>query len=146
MKEKTCVFIGHRDCIGVDKKILRKEIINLIEKGVTEFLIGGMGLFDSICGQTIRRLKRDFNDIKVILVIPYRLRNLKYLQTLYDEIVYPKYDAVHFKSLIIERNQYMVKCSAYAICYVNRNYGGAVKTYNYAKKHNLEIIDIPDAL
>jgi hypothetical protein len=30
-KEKTAVFIGHRDCYGLDKQRLEQEIIRLIE-------------------------------------------------------------------------------------------------------------------
>lgn len=37
MKENTATFIGHNECYGVDRDAIRKAVISLIEKGVTDF-------------------------------------------------------------------------------------------------------------
>ena len=53
MREKTCVFIGHRECYGVTLQQIEKELERLINWGITDFyavvweaLIGGvLGLY-----------------------------------------------------------------------------------------------------
>ena len=49
MREKTCVFIGHRECYGVSLEQIEKELEHLIDRGITDFLCGGMGRFDWMC-------------------------------------------------------------------------------------------------
>ena len=46
MKEKTVVFIGHSDITGLDTEKLTAKITELINKGYTDFMSGGMGSFD----------------------------------------------------------------------------------------------------
>ena len=65
---------------------------------------------------------------------------------LFDEIIYPDgFEKYYFKAAIPARNRYMVNSAAYAICYVTHDWGGAAKTYEYAKKKKLTIIDLPYA-
>ena len=139
--QKIATFIGHSRCYDIDITRLREAIETLVKQGVSEFLCGGMGAFDNICASTVKGLKKEYN-VKITLVIPYlsfQILNPEY----YDEILYPEgFEKYHFKAAIGKRNRYMVEKSSVAVCYVNSISNGAGKTYEYAKKQNVEIINL----
>lgn len=142
MKEHTALFIGHGECFGVDPSEVTAAIRDLIENGITDFLCGGMGDFDWICARATYGLKREYPEIRLSLVIPYLTFNIRN-KDLFDEILYPEgFEKYHFKAAIIQRNRYMVRNSAYALCYITHDWGGAVKTYEYAQKQGLQLINI----
>lgn len=58
--ETTATFIGHNECFGLSAEKLKNAIRELIEKGVTDFLSGGQGGFDRLCGRCVYELKRSF--------------------------------------------------------------------------------------
>ena len=57
-KENAAVFIGHNECYGVTSEQIKEAIVSLIDKGVTEFLSGGQGGFDRLCGRCVYELKQ----------------------------------------------------------------------------------------
>ena len=139
--EKTATFIGHGECRGVDKEKVRAAAEELIQKGVETFLSGGMGGFDWLGARVVYELKEKYPHIKNILVIPYLTFNVRN-KDLFDEILYPDgFEKYHFKAAIPKRNRFLVDNSKYAICYVTHGWGGAAQTYEYAKKHGLNIVD-----
>ena len=141
-KENTAVFIGHNECYGVTSEQIKEAIVSLIDKGVTEFLSGGQGGFDRLCGRCVYEVKKQYPNINNYLVIPYLSFNV-YNQELFDTIIYPDgFEKYHFKAAIPARNKFMVDNANYAICYVNHGWGGAAKTYERAKKKGLNIINI----
>lgn len=142
MKEQTALFIGHGECYGVRREDVSIAARELIEKGDKDFLCGGMGDFDWIAARAVYELKAEYPDITVNLVIPYLTFNIRNKE-LFDEIIYPDgFEKYHFKAAILQRNRYMVKESAYAICYVTHGWGGAAKTFEYAKKQGLHIVNL----
>ncbi|MBQ6945125.1 MAG: DUF1273 family protein [Ruminococcus sp.] len=142
MKNKTVVFIGHNDCTGLETGKLKSEIIKSIENGAINFISGGMGEYDRICARLVYEIKIEYPNIKNLLVIPYLNFNI-FEKRYFDEIIFPEeLEYVPKKASIIKRNQYMVDKSSYAICYVNYSYGGAAKTFQYANKKNVEIINL----
>ena len=56
--ETTATFIGHNECFGLSAEKLKNTIRELIEKGVTDFLSGGQGGFDRLCGRCVYELKK----------------------------------------------------------------------------------------
>lgn len=138
----TATFIGHSECYGVTKEQIRVAIVELIEKGVTDFLSGGQGGFDRMCAGCVKELKEEHPQISNILVIPYLDFNV-FNKDIFDLILYPEgFEKYHYKAAIPARNKYMVNNSGYAICYVTHGWGGAAQTYERAKKKGLKIIDI----
>lgn len=141
-KEQTATFIGHKECYGVSSEQVCEEIIKLIENGVTDFLSGGMGSFDWMCARIVFELKKIYPHIHNYLVIPYLTFTIleeKY----FDSIIYPEgFEKYHFKSAIPARNKYLVDNSAYAICYVTHNWGGAAQTFEKAVKKGLTVINL----
>ena len=139
---KTAVFIGHNNCFGLTNEQLENAIIDCIGKGVTEFLSGGQGGFDKMCALTVFSLKKRYPEIKNILVIPYLTFNV-FKKEIYDEIRFPEgFEKYYYKFAIPERNKYMVKESDVAICYVYNICGNAMRTYEFAQKKGIEIINL----
>lgn len=139
---KSVVFIGHGECFGINRNQLTAEIVKCIESGTTHFLSGGQGDYDILCAQIVFKLKREYPQIKNILVIPYLTFNV-FNKQIFDEIIFPEgFEKYHYKSAIPMRNKFMIKNSSIAICYINHGWGNAVKTYEYAKKNGLEIINL----
>lgn len=139
----TATFIGHSECYGVTEENIKSAIRELVGKGVTEFLSGGMGQFDRMCAGAVNALKKDYPQIRNILVIPYLSFAVAQADDFFDQILYPEgFEKYHFKSAIPARNKYLVDNSAYAICYITHDWGGAAKTYDYAVKNGLQIINL----
>lgn len=143
-KESTAVFIGNRDCYGVNHEIIKSAILYAIDSGITTFLSGGQGYFDEVSAKIVYQLKENYPHIKNILMIPYRNFHI-FDKTIFDEIIYP-FDAYEssfltYRSAIPERNRVMVMRSRMAISYVYRN-GEASKTLDLAKANGLEIVDL----
>ena len=140
--ETTATFIGHNECFGLSAEKLKNAIRELIEKGVTDFLSGGQGGFDRLCGRCVYELKKEYPHINNYLVIPYLSFNV-YDKELFDSIIYPDgFQKSNFTSAIPARNRYMVDTSRYALCFVAHSCGGAAKTYERAKKKKLQIINL----
>lgn len=138
----TAVFIGHNECFGLCMNKLNKVIIECINDGVTQFLSGGQGGFDRICATAVYNFKKEYPHIKNILVIPYLSFNV-FNKEIFDEIIFPDgFEKYHFKAAIPQRNKYMVNHSDVAICYIQHGWGNAVKTYSFARKKELKIINL----
>ena len=106
--ETTATFIGHNECFGLSAEKLKNTIRELIEKGVTDFLSGGQGGFDRLCGRCVYELKKEYPHINNYLVIPYLSFNV-YDKELFDSIIYPDgFEKYNFKSAIPARNRYMM--------------------------------------
>lgn len=142
MKEKTAVFIGHRDAMDADDERIRDAARALIEIGVSHFLNGGMGVFDRKCARIVYELKVTYPQVVNEIVIPYL--SFKIVEPRYfDRVTYPEgFENMYFKRAITERNKYMVEHSGYAICFVRHDWGGAARTHALAVKRGLRIIDV----
>lgn len=145
MKSKTATFIGHRDCFELSIDLIKTAVEHLIKQGVTEFLNGGMGSFDWLCARAVYELKTSCHpEIHSYLVIPYlsfSIRERKY----FEDVLYPEgFEKYHFKAVIPARNRFLVDHSAYAICYVKHNWGGAATTFRRAERQGLTLINLAE--
>ncbi len=140
-KETTATFIGHgKEFYFNDRGKITESIENLINSGVTDFLSGGMGNFDRFCDEIVHSLKKQY-EIKLHLVLPYLTYKTGNMR-IYDSIIYPEdFEKYYFKSAIIQRNKYLVDNSAYAICWVNCDSGGAYTTLKRAIRNGLTIVN-----
>lgn len=139
---KICSFCGHGQ-ISYSEETQQelKDIIEaLIIDGVDTFLLGGYGNFDFMAAHVVHDLKSQYPYIKSILVIPYL--NREYNTKYYDDTEYPPIENVPMRYAIIKRNEWMVDKADVVIAYVKYDWGGAYKTYNYAKKKKKQIINI----
>lgn len=108
------------------------------EYGVTEFMTGGMGDFDTRFSEVVRKIKKKY-DVKLVLVKPYDSdelgKNGAYYRAMFDFVVLPtELVGCHPKGAVIKRNKWMVDESDYVIVNVCRKYGGAYRTMQYALK------------
>lgn len=142
MYEKICCFCGHRNIIQSDIKTMAEgKLRDLIQnQNFNTFYSGGMGEFDIMCENIVRRLKDDFLHIKLCRIIYRYSSNLKEIQELFDEIIIADLGNVYYKQLIVERNKWMVNKSDALICCVHKNEGGAYLMMKYAKDKNKQII------
>ena len=140
--ETTATFIGHNECFGLSAEKLKNTIRELIKKGVTDFLSGGQGGFDRLCGRCVYELKKEYPHINNYLVIPYLSFNV-YDKELFDSIIYPDgFEKYNFKSAIPARNRYMVDNSSVCIAYKTSEKGGTAYTCKYAEKSGLEVVNL----
>ena len=85
-KENTAVFIGHNECYGVTKEQVKEAIISLIEQGVTDFLSGGQGGFDRLCGLCVYEVKKDYPQISIIGCKIFSVCNVKNIICIFYKI------------------------------------------------------------
>ena len=146
-----CTFAGHREILhsGIEKRL--GEALDTLFSLDNSFLFynGGMGAFDTLCAEYIRKMKSIHPEkrIESLLVIPYMQQRLNteraYLHSLYDGILMPAdLENCHYKAAIALRNRWMVDHSQYMIAYIHRSFGGASTAFRYAETRNLTIFNI----
>ena len=127
-----------------DKETVRErltnEICNLLSSGYTTFYLGGYGDFDLMAASVLHEMKDSYPSIDRVLVLPYLDR--KYDEKLYDSTVYPPLESVPKRFAISKRNEWMVEQADVVIAYVTHDWGGAVKTLEYAVRKKSQIINI----
>ena len=76
LKEKTCCFTGHRvipaRVLPALAGELEQTLRRLIGEGVRYFGAGGALGFDTLAAETVLRLKGEYPDVRLILVLPCR--------------------------------------------------------------------------
>lgn len=68
----TCFFIGHRDVSDSVLPALEQEVeCYITEYGITDFVVGHYGRFDSLAAQALSRAKVRYPGIRLTLLLPY---------------------------------------------------------------------------
>ena len=148
-------FAGHSFISSKDKikKIVKEQMRNNIKDStsVTCYL-GGYGDFDALCANVCRELKQEFTFIEIVYVTPYislsEQTKIKEMQKygLYDASIYPPIESTPPKFAILKRNEWMIEKADIVITYVDRNFGGAFKSLQTAKRRKKKVINIFDLL
>ncbi len=147
----TISFAGHSFISSGSKiKELVKEQIrkNLNGAEYVTCYLGGYGDFDEICACACRELRLEYCGIEVVYVTPYisiaeQAKIKEMLRCgLYDASIYPPIENVSPRIAILKRNEWMMINADIVIAYVNRNYGGAYKSLQIAKRRKKKIINI----
>ena len=154
MKERTCCFTGHRvipreESANLQSK-LEKAVVSLIEKGYRFFGAGGALGFDTMAAQTILKLKKQYPQIRLILVLPCKeqTRNWKSEDiVIYNDILHQADKVVYtsdsyYNGCMQKRNRHLVDCSSVCITYCTKSTGGTAYTINYAHKHQVPVIQL----
>lgn len=145
MGELICCGFGHRVMLTDVGKPLREMLERLTAQGVTAFYTGGMGEFDELFAQTVRSIKRNDHQLRLVLVLPYLTQPVAteraWYETQYDEILIPtELAGVHPKAAITLRNRWMVDRSSIVIAALRRDYGGAAEAIRYAESTGKEVL------
>lgn len=147
-------FTGHRELPDeqiADLRIrLRETVERLIGAGVREFRAGGALGFDTLAAMTVLELKEKYPEITLVLILPCRDQDKGWStenKHRYEEIK-ERADEVrvlseqYYRGCMFVRNRALADGSDYCIAYLTSNAGGTAMTVNYAKKQNLEIINL----
>ena len=150
----SCCFTGHRK-VPMDKQeplnsTLSYEIEKMILKGVNCFYCGGSMGFDIMAGKKVVEIRQKYPNVKLIIAVPCReqSKSFDYNSKLdYDYIISEADEVIclsehYYKGCMHVRNRYMVDNSSYCICYLTENKGGTFYTVNYARKKNLQIVNL----
>lgn len=152
---KICCFTGHRKItVLTHKEIcvkLEKKLIELIEnEDFTDFRAGGAKGFDSIAAITVLKLKKDYPQIKLHLILPCKdqekyfspLEKQLYKYTLAnaDSIVYMQEN--YSREAMFARNRALVDGADFCVAYLEKLEGGTYQTVNYARKNKVKTINL----
>ena len=158
MKEQTCCFTGHRIVPLAERdrvsESLEKVIVDCIGEGYIYFCTGGALGFDTMAALAVLKLKKQFSQIKLNLLIPCENQTLnwkaadiekyEYIKSQADNVVMTSIE--YTKGCMHKRNRHMVDNSSLCICYLKKTSGGTAYTVNFAQKHGLFVINIADIL
>ncbi len=149
----SCVFTGHR---SLDKdfsaRTLKKEVKELLKRGVRIFYNGFAVGFDTEAAKTVLSFKKKYPDIKLIACIPCPNQEKKF-SALQKQEYYALLEQADEKVLVSpiygsdcmhKRNRYMADRADCMIAYCKKTDGGTAYTVRYFKKNkpNAEIIFI----
>lgn len=160
-KRISCSFTGHRNLTDAEKASLipslKSTVLYLISQGVKEFHCGGALGFDTLAATVVFDVARDRNDIRLILELPYENQSEKWKDS--DKRIYEfiksKADEINVHSpkprdkeqavkALLLRNRIMIDKSYYCVCYHKHEKGGTAYTVNYAKLHDVQLINLAE--
>ena len=142
-------FCGHAQFPRL-KEYEQKILAFLTEKvGDTpaDMYLGDYGGFDDFAYECCKKYKESHPNISLIFITPYmtveyQRNHLEIQKKRYDEIIYPEIEDKPLRFAIIYRNRWMVEKADYVICGISYDWGGAYKTYQYAKRKQKMIFNI----
>lgn len=146
MNEKICTFFGHRTVDEPIEAALYGTICQVIEQNkVTAFYVGGHGEFDKMCASAVRIAKRQYPEIRLILVKPQMTHEFSahrnWYAMMFDDVMIPaESNLANYKAAIPIRNRWMAAHADIIVTYLRREYGGAFNAVKYAQKQRKSII------
>lgn len=154
MINQTCCFTGHRkiplDQLESVTQRLRDAVIASIKDGYLYFGAGGALGFDTLAAKTVLNLKKDYPQIKLILVLPCKtqtggwkqedIEEYNRIMKAADKVVYTSQD--YYSGCMHKRNRHLVNNSSKCICYFTEKPGGTFYTVKYASERGLSIVNI----
>ena len=133
----TCFFIGHREAPETLMGELTAEVERLIiEYGVTDFVVGRYGRFDTLAAKCVKAAKKRHPEVTLTLLLPYHPYDRPTpTPPGFDGTFYPPgMEIVPKRAAIVRANQYMVENSDYLIAYVWHLVSNARDLLEYARK------------
>lgn len=154
---KNICFTGHRQ-IRNDSNItvcLEETLRNLIEQhGATDFYSGGAIGWDTLCAETILKLRNRYPRIRLHLVLPCCEAEQTSSWNSFQKETYQKIlsaaDNVEFVSehyydgCMKKRNARLIEYADCCVCYYNekRSASGTGQTVRMALKRNIDIVNL----
>jgi len=136
-----CFFIGHRDTpASILPKLGEAVERHITEYGVTEFVVGRYGSFDSLAAQAVMEAKQRHPEISLTLLLPYYdpTKPLM-LPSGFDGSLYPDgMEHTPKRAAIVRANQYMACHSNYLIAYDAGRIGNTRKLVEYARRREIK--------
>lgn len=112
------------------------------------FGAGGALGFDTLAAETVLRLKGEYPDVRLILVLPCRdqtrgwketdVRRYRDIASRADKVVYT---AEHYSpGCMHRRNRHLVENSSVCVAWCTRETGGSAYTAAYARQRGLRLV------
>ena len=134
---KSCFFIGHREANESLLPGLELEIERLItQEQVRYFYTGGYGGFDGIAATAVKKAKKKYPDITLMLVLPYHpaQRSIE-APPGFDGTYYPEdLERTPRPFAIVKANQLMVDTCDWLVCYVRHGASNSRNLLEYARR------------
>lgn len=133
----TCFFIGHREAPDSLLSQLSAEIErHITEYGVTEFIVGKYGHFDTLAAKCVKAAKKRHPEVTLTLLLPYHpYDHPTPTPAGFDGTFYPPgMETVPKRAAIVRANRYMVEHSEYLIAYAWHPASNAREVVEYAQK------------
>ncbi len=136
-------FCGHSKLNRPDSfsKWLDVILPALIEGGADTFYLGGYGAFDGLAAAAVKKQKKTYPHIELILVLAYLDRDID--TSYYDDSTYPPLERVPRRYAILRRNEWMVSASDVVVSGVTHSWGGAARTLEFAQRKNKVVLQYP---
>lgn len=155
-KDQTCCFFGHRRLPEekIEQIVIRldREIENLINQGVTDFISGGGLGFDLLAASLIIAKKEMGKKIRLIFALSCKDQDKFWSdeqRRLYhsllgeaDEIIYISEE--YTDGCMKKRNRYLVDNSAYCICAWLHPFSSTDQTIKYARQKGVKVISLAE--
>ena len=154
---KNICFTGHRQ-IRNDSSLtarLEKTLRNLIEQhGATDFYSGGAIGWDTLCAETVLKLRNTYPHIRLHLILPCCEAEQTASWNITQKEIYHKIlsaaDSVEFVSehyydgCMKKRNTRLTESADCCVCYYNekRSASGTGQTVRMALKCNIDIVNL----
>lgn len=155
-RTQGCCFFGHRRL--PEEKIkqivirLDREIENLINQGVTDYISGGGLGFDLLAASLIIAKKEMGKKVRLNFTLPFMDQDkfwsdeqrspYRSLLGEADEIIYISEE--YTDSCMKKRNRYMIEHSAYCISALLRPFSSTDQTIKYARQKGVEVISLAE--
>ncbi len=157
-RENKCFFTGHRFLPEKElpsiKRLLKSEILKMIESGAFIFLNGGAAGFDLLAAEIVLDLKARMPEVKLYMYYPY-MDQPKYFdkaskalweRTMREADGYSFACASYTKIAFHIRNHAMADEAAHCIAYCTEPVGGTYSTLRYAEKAGCSVINLANML
>ena len=151
LKEKTVCFTGHREIIHKHlEKRLDEIVTSLAEAGYLYFGTGGAKGFDYIAAKSVLRVKENYPEIKLIIVLPcsdYYDRWMNDDKSSYYEILNKAHKVKvmsdhYYRGCMQVRNKHLADNSSVCVNYLYKKEGGTAFTVEYARKKGLTLVSV----
>ncbi len=149
----TCFFTGHRELptfLLPLKKKLNQTVLRLYQEGIRTFVCGGALGFDTLAAETVLKLKKEYLDARLCLMLPCREQtkgwsdaNIKRYRDILDAADAVEWvSEVYTRGCMHKRNRAMADISSVCVAYLKKESGGTAYTVAYAENKGLKIIHL----
>ena len=134
-------FCGHGDFHRTEA--YERKLLTFLEENVgdapADMYLGGYGNFDAFAYDCCKCYQKTHPSVSLYLITPYmtpqyQKDHLEPQRGRYDGIIYPELEGKPPRFAISYRNKWMVEKADLLVCGIDHAFGGAYKTYLYAKR------------
>lgn len=144
-------FCGHAEFYK--EKEYEEKVMSLLEEiardECVDIYLGGYGGFDAFAYTCCKKYQSVHLGVRLIFVTPYITINYQHNrlareEKIYDDIIYPEIEDRPLRYAIIYRNRWMIDRADFVISYVEHAWGGAYKSYKYARQRGKKIFNLSE--